>query len=98
VYEATPGILTNTRTLQATGRVQLSARDGELWLHARRGAWKHGVRLLPSADDPAFFAVDLPDARPHGVGLICDAAGNVTGLRFDRLVEMHRTAQVAPWA
>jgi hypothetical protein len=98
VYEAAPGILTNTRTLQGTGRVQLSARNGELWLHARRGPWKSGVRLLPSRDDAAFFAIDRPDARPHHIALVRDNAGAVTALRFDRLVEMHRTDQVAPWA
>ena len=98
VFEAAPGVLTNVRTVQAAGRVQLSARNGELWLHARRGQWKDGVRLLPSDDDPLFFMIDKDYAQPHHVALVADRAGSITGLRFDRLVELHRTDQVAPWA
>jgi hypothetical protein len=99
VYEATPGGLTNYRIVVGTGRIQLSERDGELWLHARRGPWKQGIRLDPAdADDPALLMLDRPLPEPELVALVRDASGAVTGLRCDRLVEMVRTEQVAAWA
>lgn len=99
VFEGPPGMLTNFRIVTATGRVQLSARDGELWLHARRGPLKEGLRLLPAdANDPAFFLLELDVPEPPRVALVRGAGGAVTGLRFDRLVELVRTEQVAPWA
>jgi CubicO group peptidase (beta-lactamase class C family) len=99
VYEATPGGLTNYRVVVGTGRIQLSERDGELWLHARRGPWKQGIRLDPAdADDPALLMLDRPLPEPELVALVRDASGAVTGLRCDRLVEMVRTEQVAAWA
>jgi CubicO group peptidase (beta-lactamase class C family) len=98
VYEARPGALTNFRIVTGTGRIQLSAREGELWLHARRGPWKEGKRLVPAdAADPAFFMLDTREPEPPCVALLRDADGRVTGLRHDRLVEMVRTEQVAPW-
>jgi CubicO group peptidase (beta-lactamase class C family) len=99
VHEATlPGPLTNFRIATNTGRVQLSARDGELWLHARHGPWKDGVRMTPDADDPAFFALETGEPEPPGLALVRDASGRVTGIRFPRLVEFVRTEQVEPWA
>jgi hypothetical protein len=85
--------------LSNPGRVQLASRDGELWLHARHGPWKQGARLLPADErDPAFFALDRDVPEPPRIALVRDAAGAVTGLRFDMLAEMVRTEQVAPWA
>ena len=99
VYEAAlPGPLTNFRIATGTGRVQLSARDGELWLHARHGPWKDGVRMAPDADDPAFFVLETGEPEPPGLALVRDANGAVTGIRFPRMVEMVRTETVEPWA
>lgn len=99
VYQATEGRLTNFRIISGTGRLQLSERDGELVLHARRGAWKQGVVLRPAdANDPAFFRLDTGDPEPPGIALLRGRDGAVTGLRFDRLVEMVRAPGVEPWA
>ncbi|OGO49954.1 MAG: hypothetical protein A2148_07560 [Chloroflexi bacterium RBG_16_68_14] len=99
VYEAAPGTLTNYRIIGATGRVQISLRDGELWLHARRGPWKQGARMLPAdANDPAFFVLDRGEPEPPHIALLLDGTRAVAGLRFDRLVEMVRNDHVEPWA
>ena len=47
VYEALPGELTNFRVKGAAGRLQIKAAPDALWLHARRGPWKAGMRLFP---------------------------------------------------
>ncbi len=71
VYQATPGGLTNFRIITGTGRVQISARDGGLILHARRGPWKGGVRMLPvDSADPTFFALDTGEPEPPHVLLL----------------------------
>ena len=63
VFEAPlPGPLTNFRIMTSTGRAQLSARDGELWLHARRGPWKDGARMLP-ADSERSRVLHARDRR-----------------------------------
>jgi hypothetical protein len=100
VFEAPlPGPLTNFRIMTGAGRVQISARDGELWLHARRGPWKDGARMLPAdATDPAFFALDTGEPDAPRVALVRDANGAVTGLRLPGLMELVRTETVAPWA
>ncbi|MBI2913654.1 MAG: beta-lactamase family protein [Chloroflexi bacterium] len=100
VYEApTPGTLTNFRVISTCGRIQISARDGGLVLHARRGPWKAGLRMLPAdPDDPAFFRLDTGEPEPPRLVLVLDDAGAVSGLRFDRLVHMARNPHVDPWA
>ncbi len=99
VYEAKPGPLTNFRIITGTGRIQISARDGELLLHARRGPWKKGVRLRPAEPaDPAFFVLDTGEPEPPLLALLLDQDSAVTGLRFDRLVEMVRNDELEPWA
>jgi hypothetical protein len=100
VFEASlPGPLTNFRIMTGAGRVQISARDGELWLHARRGPWKDGARMLPADEkDPAFFALDTGEPDLPRVALVRDANGAVTGLRLPGLMELVRTDTVAPWA
>jgi CubicO group peptidase (beta-lactamase class C family) len=99
VYEATPGRLTNFRIMTGTGRVQVMAEGGELIMRARRGPWKGGVRMLPvDANDRAFFALDTGDPEPPRVAMKRDEKGAVTGLRFDRLVEMVRNGELEPWA
>jgi serine beta-lactamase-like protein LACTB len=99
VYEATPGRLTNFRIITGTGRLQIAAKDRGLVLHARRGPWKGGVRMLPAdPTDPAFFALDTGEPEPPRLALLLDKDGQVSGLRFDRLVHMVRNNSVAPWA
>ena len=98
VYEGTPGILTNIRIVTAMGRLQIKAEDGGLMLYARRGAWKRGVRMTPVDKAGAdFFLLDDDDVEPGRLALVRDGDGGVAGLRCDRLVEMVRTEQVAPW-
>jgi CubicO group peptidase (beta-lactamase class C family) len=98
VFECPPGRLTNFRPSLRIGRTQLSVRDGELWLHARRGVWKDGVRLLPAdPDDPCVFIVDRDGDQPSYVILTRGSDGAVDGFRCDELVRMVRTETVAPW-
>ena len=99
VYEATPGRLTNLRIITGTGRIQIASKDGGLVLHARRGPWKGGVRMLPADPaDPAFFALDTGEPEPPRLALLPNREGRVSGLRFDRLVHMVRNDSLAPWA
>lgn len=99
VYESTPGTLTNVRIVIGMGRLQIKQEDGGLKLYARRGAWKRGVRLgLAPGGDGDLLLVDDDPLEPSRLALLRDASGRVTGLRCDRLVEMVRTEQVAPWA
>ena len=97
VYEAPPGALTNFRITAGMGRLQIKADGGGLMLYARRGPWKRGVRLYPAdAADAAFLYIDDGAVDPNRLVLLRDG-DRVTGLRCDRLVEMVRTEQVAPW-
>jgi len=100
VYEATtPGPLTNLRIITSTGRIQISARDGGLVLHARRGAWKEGVRMRPAdPNDSGLFLLESGTVEPQHVALTLGASGEVTGLRFNRLVEMVPASGVGLWA
>jgi CubicO group peptidase (beta-lactamase class C family) len=88
-----PGPLTNFRPATRIGPVRVE-RDGDvLRLTSRWGKWKVGVRLTPcDPDDPAFFAIQLPDADPAYVAFDRDVDGRVTGLRLDELVRMPRRA------
>lgn len=98
VYEAEPGALTNYRIAAQMGRLQISASDGGLVLHARRGRWKRGVRMVPADPrDPGFFVLDTGDLEPPCIALELDG-GFVRGLRCDRLISMVRNDAVAPWA
>lgn len=98
VYEATPGALTNFRIASGMGRLQIKAAGGGLMLYSRRGPWKGGVRLhAGDPADPAFLYAEDDALEPSRIALLRDN-GRVTGLRCDRLVEMARTEQVAPWA
>ncbi len=98
VYQAPmPGPLTNLRIITGTGRIQISLLDGGLELHARRGPWKDGARMLPDEHDLGFFTLDTNAIEPPRVALVRDASGAVTGLRFDRLIEMERTNDDLAW-
>jgi CubicO group peptidase (beta-lactamase class C family) len=99
VFEAPlPGPLTNFRIMTSVGRAQISSRDGQLWLHVRRGPWKDGARMLPAdANDPTFFVLDTGEPDPPRVALVRNASGAVTALRLPGLMELVRTETVAPW-
>jgi CubicO group peptidase (beta-lactamase class C family) len=99
VYELSdPGPLTNFRAQYVTGRVQLSAAEGGLVMHSRRGAWKDGVRLLPvRPGEPDFFAIDKPGAARQHIALLRDATGAVTGLRFQTICDMVRNPEMPAW-
>ena len=100
VYEFTPGHLTNFRNVRAIGRVQITVRDGELWLRSRRGPWSEGLRMV--ADASGLFTLDTGDPEPPHVSLVLprwkDGHGRVAELRFDRLVHMVKTDRLSPWA
>jgi CubicO group peptidase (beta-lactamase class C family) len=101
VYEApTPGPLTNFRVVTGCGRVQLSRKNGELYLYARRGPWKHGVRLLPAEEGPDVLLLDTGGAQLPRVALVRDEDGNVSGLHFaeNGLWSMVKNPEVEPWA
>jgi CubicO group peptidase (beta-lactamase class C family) len=99
VYESPGGVLTNYRIIGDMGRLMIKAEDGGLTLYARRGDWRDGKRLYPGDPaDPDFLIIDDDPLAPHKLALVRDAAGAVTGLRCDRLVEMVRTEAVEPWA
>ena len=99
VYESSGSVLTNYRTMNAMGRLQIKAENGGLTLYSRRGAWRSGKRLYPAdPNDPWFLMVDDDGLAPSRIALIRDAAGSVTGLRCDRLVEMSRTEAAEAWA
>jgi CubicO group peptidase (beta-lactamase class C family) len=96
VYEFTSGHLTNFRNTRAIGRVQITVRDGELWLRTRRGPWREGLRMIPDAS--GLFALDTGDPEPPHVSLVLDSHWQVAELRFDRLVHMVKTESLSPWA
>ena len=99
VYEApVPGPLTNFRVFTGSGRIQVSARDGGLVLHARRGPWKRGVRML--AVEPDLFLLDTGDPDPPRVVAVLDDAGRVIGLEFamSTMWSMQRNDEISPWA
>ena len=99
VYQVLPGPLTNYRPVTTAGRVQITARDGRLFLRSRRGAWRDGLRMLPADPaDPAFFALDSGATEPPMVALVLEDNGCVKGIRFDRLVYMERNESLDPWA
>jgi CubicO group peptidase (beta-lactamase class C family) len=102
VYEApTPGPLTNFRMMTEAGRIQLSAREGALSLHSRRGRWKHGFRLAPvDSSHPDVFILDTGDPDPPRVALVRDKAQAVTGLHISdgNPWYLQRTDRVEPWA
>jgi len=102
VYEApTPGPLTNFRVVTGCGRIQISVREGGLVLHARRGPWKSGVRMLPiDPAEPDLFLLDTGDPDPPRIVAISDPDGRVTALHFaaSTLWTMHRNDKIPSWA
>ncbi len=98
VYELPmPGPLTNFRPMTQCGRVQVVARDGGLVLYSRRGPWKRGVPLLrANPSEPDLLALPARP-QPQYLAALRDRQGNVTGLRFPQLYDMHRTESATPW-
>jgi CubicO group peptidase (beta-lactamase class C family) len=91
-----PGPLTNFRPQTRIGRVNIERDGEELRLRSRWGKWKAGIPLTPcDPDDPAFFAIQMPDSDPAFVALARDAGGRVTGLRLDELAYMHKRRESA---
>ena len=98
VYEVLPGHLTNHRPVTATGRVQITAENGGLFLRSRRGAWREGVKMVPADPaDPMFFVLDTGELEPPFVVLSRDGSGLINGVRFDRLVYMARNEALQRW-
>jgi CubicO group peptidase (beta-lactamase class C family) len=93
VYELRmPGPLTNFRPATRTGRVTVE-RDGDaLTFRSRWGRAKDPVRLhAGDQSDGAVVAIERPDGDdPEMLVFERNAAGDVTGLRFDDLVYMDR--------
>ena len=98
VYEPTPGHLTNFRVVRTTGRLQITARDGGLFLESRRGQWRSGYYMARvRAEDPTLFALNTGAPEPPLVSLACDRDGNVTAVRIARQVDMKRNDDLKPW-
>jgi CubicO group peptidase (beta-lactamase class C family) len=98
VYEALPGKLTNYRISGGVGRLQIKAEEGTLKLYSRRGTWKGGVRMYPTAPGATDDFLLADDAlEPTRLILLRDGEGRVTGLRYG-LVRMMRADQVPAWA
>ena len=97
VYEPSAGFLTSYRTIRSAGRLQITARDGELHLHSRRGPWREGVRLAQSdPDDPAYFLLDTGAPDPPRLVFVRDDHGRPTALHMQRM-SFVRNASLAPW-
>jgi CubicO group peptidase (beta-lactamase class C family) len=99
VYEApSPGPLTNFRIMLNVGRVKIEARDGGLVLASRRGPWKQGFPLVPaSAFEQDLFALLTGEPQPPVIAVLRSHGGDVTGLRFPQLADMHRNEDIEPW-
>lgn len=102
VYEATtPGPLTNFRVMTAFGRMQISAAEGNLVLHTRRGDWKKGFRLVPlGADYPDVLVVDEGIPEPSRIAVVREDDGGINRLIFGdgQIWHLERTERVQPWA
>ncbi|MEX0683763.1 MAG: serine hydrolase domain-containing protein [Dehalococcoidia bacterium] len=98
VYEAPdPGPLTNFRVKFGSGRVLIRQADGLLTLYSRRGPWKEGVPLLPGDTGEPDLLLINHGAIPQRLVVLRDGSGDVTGLRFTQLVDMHRNPELQPW-
>jgi CubicO group peptidase (beta-lactamase class C family) len=97
VYEPPEGFLTSYRIIRSTGRLQITERDGELYLRARRGPWREGVRLAqPDPRDPAFFVLDTGAPDPPRLAFVRDENGKPTTIRMSRM-NFVRNGNLGPW-
>lgn len=86
-----PGPLTNFRPQTRIGRVHVKRDRDSLSIESRWGSWKSPVQLTPcDRDDPAFFAIQRPDADPAYLRFERDANGAVVGLHIDDLTRMNK--------
>ena len=98
VYEPPAGLLTSYRIIRGAGRLQITARDGELELRSRRGPWREGVRLAqPDPADPTFFILDTGSPDPPGLVFVSDDLGVPTTIHMDRMTFV-RNDSLKPWA
>ncbi|MCI0439572.1 MAG: beta-lactamase family protein [Chloroflexi bacterium] len=99
VYQPTPGHKTNFRIVRGMGRVQITARDGRLFLRTRRGPWREGARMARvNAADPTLFALDTGEPEPPLVALALDGSGAVSAVRIERQAHLVRNEGLKPWA
>ena len=97
VYEPPVGFLTSYRTIRSAGRLQITARNGELELRSRRGPWREGVRLAqPDPVDPTYFMLDTGAPDPPGLVLVRDDNGVPTTIHMDRMTFV-RNDSLSPW-
>jgi hypothetical protein len=90
--------LTNFRIMLNVGRVKIEARDGGLVLTSRRGPWKQGFPLvLASASEQDLFALLTGEPQPPVIAVLRSHGGDVEGLRFPQLADMHRNESIPPW-
>jgi hypothetical protein len=83
------------------GRLQVSAREGNLVLHSRRGDWKQGVLLRPlGPEHPDVLVVDEGIPDPSRLAVVRDGDGSVNRLIIGdgQIWHLQRTDRVAPWA
>ena len=98
VYEPPAGFLTSYRIIRSAGRLQITARDGELYLLSRRGAWREGVRMAqPDSSDPSFFVLDTGAPDPPRLVFGRDESGVPTSIHMNRM-SFVRNDSLAPWA
>jgi hypothetical protein len=84
--------LTNHRPATGIGRIRIEREGDHLKLTSRWGDWKRGVELVPDdAADPLYFAIARYAAAPKHVVFTRHAAGQIDGLRCERLVHMMKT-------
>ena len=94
VYEPPAGFLTSYRIIRGAGRIQITAKDGELELRSRRGPWREGVRLAqPDAGDPSFFVLDTGEPDPPGLVV---ESGAPTTIQMDRMT-LVKNETLSPW-
>ena len=97
VYEPPEGFLTSYRTIRSAGRLQITARDGELYLRSRRGPWREGFRLAqPDPGDPAFFVLDTGAPDPPRLVFVRDERGVPTTIHMNRMTFV-RNDNLTPW-
>ncbi|MCH7787349.1 MAG: serine hydrolase [Chloroflexi bacterium] len=97
VYEPPAGFLTSFRITRGVGRIQITEKDGELELRARRGPWREGIRLVPTdSNDPAFFSLDTGAPEPPGLALTFDDNKAVSGINMSRM-NLVRNNNLQPW-